>query len=214
MSVSRTRLKPISPKDDRDLQAELAAASKATQTELAQAERAAQAAFSVEQRSLDKAEQRFAIARNAAVGLLGRLGDLDAVIPYLPSLRKGSLATGETVNVIASRAEFARQSSNAFRGALRTDLLLITDAEVVARYRALANLSYELANSPSLGLALADGRAIGDVQNYAKYVVYSLNQFIDDKPLLDHAAPPILLRDLKDGGSWLPDTVPVDWDKI
>jgi hypothetical protein len=57
-------------------------------------------------------------------------------------------------------------------------------------------------------------RGMGDVENYAKYLLYSLRQFIDGEPLLRHNDPPALRRHMGDGTNWLPDKAPLDWDMI
>jgi hypothetical protein len=121
---------------------------------LAQQDRDAQAQLSREQqnaalkaaadeRDRIRREQREAIARSAAVGLLDRIGDLDEVLAMVNFYRGGARPPFGRVGTDEDRQR-THDGVDSFRRGLRTELLLVTDAEVVRRVRTLARLVSEL----------------------------------------------------------------------
>jgi hypothetical protein len=57
-------------------------------------------------------------------------------------------------------------------------------------------------------------RALVDVTNYMKYVIITLQRFIDAQELPAEAEPPVLIRNMADGSTWTPQEIPDDWDRI
>lgn len=189
----------------------LARQDREAQAELATAQRQAALEAAADERELNRREQRDAIARNAAVRLLGRIGELDRVLPMINRYRPGTPSA-----VAASPTDEQRLRTldgvDAFRGGLRTDLLLINDADVVERYRELARLVHELQSDLAAQGLL--NRAVADVSNYVKYVLITLQRFIGGQSLPIAAEPPILRRNTADGSTWTPQEIPEDWDRV
>ncbi|WP_432248550.1 hypothetical protein ACRAR1_13510 [Streptomyces sanyensis] len=184
-----------------------------TQKELAEQDRKAQAAFAAEQRELDRLEQRVGFSRNAAVDLLERVTELWAVVPRLSMLQaRGSMAE-ETVTPLGARRQRVREALDTYRHGMRTALLRVSDEELASRYRTLASLASELASSIEPD-SVTMNRAVGDVENYTKFVLISLHRYIDGKSLPQHADPPYLERVTGDASNWHPNDLPEEWDQI
>ncbi|MFF7169697.1 hypothetical protein [Streptomyces pseudovenezuelae] len=183
------------------------------QSKIAMDDRAAQAAFATEQRALDRREQRAAVARNAASDLLEHVAALRKVVPQLQMLREPGSLGEQTQTLMGARRAVVREVLDDYKRGMWTSLMRLGDQELAGRYRALGTLASDLAygdietNSPMMN------RAVGDVENYIKYVLISLAYFMDDKPLPDHVAPPYLKR--TDGANWCPPgPLPDAWDQV
>ncbi|MFM9539864.1 hypothetical protein [Streptomyces turgidiscabies] len=195
-------------------QERIAEVDRGHQTELAAQEREAQAAFAAEERRLNQQEQRQGIARDAAVDLLGHLEALWRVIPLLHVLR--SHVPGRDVTELSRRNEAVRETFDSFRSGQRISATLLTDQDLIKRYGEMATLAYDLA----FGAVGTDGdsalhnRAVGDVENYGKFLLISLRAFINGEPLPQYSEPPVLIRNEADGTNWVPTHLPADWDRI
>lgn len=205
--------------------AELAKREREDQHKEAEEQRRAALEAAARERELDRSEQRQAIARNAAVGLLGRIGDLDRVLPMVHEHRPGvdveqvaprvvAFSTPDERQRLALAIQTTRDGVDSLRRGLRTELLLIHDAEVVTRYRDLARLVSDFQVGAGIGGAVLLNRAYVDVSNYMKYVLITLQAFIDGVALPETTAPPILQRNHNDGSTWMPQVIPEDWDRI
>lgn len=188
----------------------LARQDREAQTELAVAQSQAALEAAAGERELNRREQRDAIARNAAVGLLGRIGELDRVLLLVNSYRSGMRpSVGSSSD---ERRLMTLDGVDSFKSGLRTDLLLIDDADVVGRYRELARLVHELQSD--LGDQVVVNRAVVDVSNYMKYVLITLQRYIGGQSLPAATDPPPLRRELAGGSTWAPQEIPEDWDRV
>ncbi|MBY8879746.1 hypothetical protein [Actinacidiphila acidipaludis] len=185
----------------------LAQQDREAQAELAAAQQRAALAAAADERELNRREQRDSIARNAAVELLGRIGAVDRVLPNLQLLKRPRPGGSEDERRIASR-----EALEWLKGGQREELLLVNNPVVVSRYRHLARLASEL--TMDLGSEIVVNRAIQDVSNYVKYVLITLQAFVDGDELPEETAPPILRRNENDGSTWMPSLIPEDWDRI
>lgn len=186
----------------------VADADRKAQSELVSLQHEAAVEASARERELDRQEQRDGIARNAAVGLLDRIGDLNRVLPHLHLHHRPGFGGDH-----AAKTEAAREGRASLQRGLRTDLLLVNDADVVERYRQLATLASDLAEA-RFDDEIVLNRARQDVENYMKYVLITLQRFVNGEALPSATAPPILRRNPKDGSNWTPQEIPPDWDRV
>ncbi|MFJ8731997.1 hypothetical protein [Streptomyces bauhiniae] len=143
-------------------------------------------------------QQRSAVA---AQRLLECLAELYAWLPSLPDL-----ARGEPELSPEARKHCAAALASVRRG-MQTALLSIGDDRVRARYRALVRLCYDIGWR---GIDRDDReRQIRDARGYLCYVQFTLEAVIDDSPLPEDCAAPVLER--SDSAPWLPPGLPWYW---
>ncbi|MFH9224518.1 hypothetical protein [Streptomyces lydicus] len=90
---------------------------------------------------------------------------------------------------------------------MHTDLYLIVDVQVRDRYRTLVKLVYDVGRR-GIGRDHRE-RQIQDMQNYIRYVQFSLEAVIDGASPPDHVDAPALERG--DSEPWLPPELPWYW---
>lgn len=141
-------------------------------------------------------------AADSARLLLERLADLYDWLPSLPDV-----ARDQPVLSSHARQQCAAAMESIRRG-MRTDLLLIGDAEIRDRYRTLVKLAYDV-GWRGIGRNNRE-RQIRDVRHYLRYVQASLEAIADGTPPPVTAAPPSL--DRSDTEAWLPPALPPHWN--
>lgn len=185
-----------------------------TQKKLAEEDRQAQTTFAADQRVLDRQEQRAGISRNAAADLLETVATLWRAVPDLSMLREEGSLAHQTATPLGIRREKVREVLDSYRHDMRTTLLVLADDELAGRCRALGVLASELAYGGIEPNSAIMNRALGDIENYSKFVSISLSQLLEGKSLPQHTDPPNLRRPMGDGEAWQPTVLPDKWDQI
>jgi hypothetical protein len=139
----------------------------------------------------------------ALANLLPVLSELQISVPKLYALGRSSSYMGlrpPGFEQIAEDADRANYIHEALLHGLRVDIPLIATQEVRDRYRALVELTEQLAALTPNSKRIERQR--GDLIRYISYVRHAIKNALNGEPIPAHTDPPVLVRD--DKALWSP----------